>query len=263
MIASWPAFAATDLIQRPDSRTLRPRKGAPMAEGRRIVWVNVVTVISAADPDRRRSVRRRLRRLMGARHLVRSRRDRRAGARRSVRALRPRRHGAVHPRRAQHRAVHRARLSASRSIAEAKVKKVFWCGEQNRLHNSKKMLFRLCPISHVPVAVCRSVGSRTKGRPAAWREKPKLSKKSDRQLEAKPAHSALSRGRGLKQRRSGFLGLCRSPPPARVTEEACSSLPAVRTGLSPSNPRQFERDTMCSVGASPLRADAYASLTAT
>src|SRR6185312_13848678 len=94
-------------------------------------------------------------------------------------------------------------------------------------------LFQPCPNSHVPVAVCRSVGSGTRGPPAAWREKPKLSKKSDRQLEAKPAHSALSRGRGLKQRRSGFLGLCRSPPPARVTEEACSSLPAVRAGVSP------------------------------
>src|SRR4029078_3585520 len=72
-----------------------------------------------------------------------------------------------------------------------------------------------------------------------------LSKKSDRQLEAKPAHSALSRGRGLKQRRSGFLGLCPPPPPARVTEEACSSLPAGRTGIPPSNPRQHERETMC------------------
>src|SRR4029078_12954577 len=89
-----------------------------------------------------------------------------------------------------------------------------------------------------------------------------LSKKSDRQLEAKPAHSALSRGRGLKQRRSGFLGLCRSPPPARVTEEAWLSLPAVRTGTSPPKPKQYERDTMCSVGASPSRADAYPSLTA-
>src|SRR5690242_10140462 len=115
------------------------------------------------------------------------------------------------------------------------------------------MLFRVCPISHVPVAVCRSVGSGTRGPPAAWREKPKLSKKSDRQLEAKPAHSALSRGRGLKQRRSGFLGLCRPPPPARVTEEACSSLPAVRTGLSPSNPRQLS-GIRCVALARPHRA---------
>ena len=37
-----------DLIWQPDSRTLRPRKGMPMAESRPINWLNVVTVISAA-----------------------------------------------------------------------------------------------------------------------------------------------------------------------------------------------------------------------
>jgi hypothetical protein len=37
-----------DLIQQPDSVTLRPRKEAPMAQNRRIVWLNVITVISAA-----------------------------------------------------------------------------------------------------------------------------------------------------------------------------------------------------------------------
>jgi 2-methylisocitrate lyase-like PEP mutase family enzyme len=37
-----------DLIQQPDSVTLRPRKETLMAQERRIVWLNVVTVISAA-----------------------------------------------------------------------------------------------------------------------------------------------------------------------------------------------------------------------
>src|SRR4029078_9691775 len=36
-----------DLIRRADSRTLPPRNGGPMAQNRRIVWLNVVTVISA------------------------------------------------------------------------------------------------------------------------------------------------------------------------------------------------------------------------
>jgi len=39
---------AMDLIWQPDSRTLRPCKGRPMAESRPINWLNVVTVISAA-----------------------------------------------------------------------------------------------------------------------------------------------------------------------------------------------------------------------
>src|SRR4026209_2450794 len=37
-----------DLIQQPDSVTLRPRKEALMAQERRINWLNVITVISAA-----------------------------------------------------------------------------------------------------------------------------------------------------------------------------------------------------------------------
>jgi hypothetical protein len=62
----------------------------------------------------------------------------------------------------------------------------------------------------------------------------------DWQPEAKPAHPVLHGGRGLKQRRSGlFWSLPALHPPARATEEACSSLPRVRIGESPqSNPRQ-------------------------
>jgi hypothetical protein len=37
-----------DLIQQPDSVTLRPRKETLMAQERRIVWLNVITVIRAA-----------------------------------------------------------------------------------------------------------------------------------------------------------------------------------------------------------------------
>ena len=36
-----------------------------------------------------------------------------------------------------------------------------------RLHARLNRLFPNCPISHVPVAVCRSVGIRTRGRTAA------------------------------------------------------------------------------------------------
>src|SRR5471030_271813 len=53
---------------------------------------------------------------------------------------------------------------------------------------------------------------------------------SDRQLEAKPAIPALNGGRGLKQRRKGFLGTAGAN--AGDTEEACPSLPTVRNGIS-------------------------------
>src|SRR5262249_60353038 len=111
------------------------------------------------------------------------------------------------------------------------------------------------------LCVGREGGGKTARQPPGERSQ-NLSKKSDRQLEAKPAHSALSRGRGLKQRRSGFLGLCRSPPPARVTEEACSSLPAVRTGISPSNPRQLSGSRV-QAAARPHGAQATSSKAAT
>ena len=48
----------------------------------------------------------------------------------------------------------------------------------------------------------------------------------NRQPEAKPAYFALSGGRDLKQRRTGFFGLV--GPPKVNTEEACLSLPGVR-----------------------------------
>lgn len=46
--ARLPGFAAMDLIWQPDSRRLRLARETLMAQDRRIVWLNVVTVISAA-----------------------------------------------------------------------------------------------------------------------------------------------------------------------------------------------------------------------
>src|SRR5690349_24715208 len=76
-----------------------------------------------------------------------------------------------------------------------------------------------CPISHVPVAACRSVGIRTRGRTAARDMGPLLGdghprgkdpgasrvSNNDRQPEAKPANPALHGGRSLKQRRNGLF----------------------------------------------------------
>jgi hypothetical protein len=100
----------------------------------------------------------------------------------------------------------------------------------------KNYYFRACPISHVPVVACRSVGIRTRGRTAAWGSESLL-KKSDRQPEAKPVNSVLSGGRDLKQRRTGFLVSAGLPTAGPETEEACFSLPAVRCGVFP-NPSQ-------------------------
>ena len=102
-----------DLIYQRVSTTLRLARGAPHGQGRRINWLNVTTVVSAAI-------------LIGAEVFgaafagswaIATLFDLGsfgAGARRRVRALRPCRHGAVHPRRAPHRAVHHSRVSACR-----------------------------------------------------------------------------------------------------------------------------------------------------
>src|SRR5262249_51323688 len=105
--------------------------------------------------------------------------------------------------------------------------------------SSQIYYFGTCPISHVPVAVCRSVGSGTRGPPVAWGAE--LLKTSDRQLEAKPAQPALRRRRGLKQRRSGllwsFAGVQnRLGSPKRLVHP-CQQLGA---GSPQSQPRQTE-----------------------
>ena len=97
-----------------------------MAESRRIVWLNVVTVISAAI-------------LIGAEVFgaafagswaLATLFDLGSIGQRvldvTVRALRHRHHGAVHPRRAPHRAVHRARLNASRANSRNKKLRKFF-----------------------------------------------------------------------------------------------------------------------------------------
>jgi len=171
--------------------------------GRSIVWLNVVTVVSAAI-------------LIGAEVSVRpspapGRSPRCSTSAKSasassmaIRTVRHRHHGAVRAPRTPHRAVHRAPLSDARHHAatvSVKVKEVFARANYFACTTRKKMLFPFCPISHVPVAVCRSVGSRTRGRPAAEdnellsQREVSFLKTSDRQPEAKPAHSALSRGR--------------------------------------------------------------------
>ena len=83
-----------------------------MADGRRINWLNVITVVSAAILIGAEVFGAAFAGSLGARHLV---RPRRLGARVldvAVRPLRRRHDGAVHPRRASHRAVHRRAADA-------------------------------------------------------------------------------------------------------------------------------------------------------
>jgi hypothetical protein len=82
--------------------------------------------------------------------------------------------------------------------------------------------FPPCPISHVPVVVCRLAGIRTRGRSL---------------VRKKPAAGANRRtppngGRDLKQRRTGLFRLCR-PSKGRRTEEACLSCRACGAGAHP------------------------------
>ena len=191
--------------------------------GRRINWTNVITVLSAAiligaevfgaayaggwavaGPVRPR----RLRRLRAADRVLRRRRrrdDRLRAQRATRRAVRQQ-----EAERARHFARFRSRACCARVDQE------IWRRVANTTvldTRDESLMCASCPISHVPVAVCRSVGIRTRGRTAAWSEIAKTSclrssvapKPLDRQPEAKPAHPALNGGRGLKQRRSGLF----------------------------------------------------------
>ena len=125
------------------------------------------------------------------------------GPHRSGRAVRHRRrhHGRLHPRGPARRAVHAPRLTsafkkalrrrhnfASRSRSDANLNSLFIFDRAARLTHAtlkacvreispqpKKIVakqtqnsyFHACPISHVPVVVCQSVGIRTRGRTAA------------------------------------------------------------------------------------------------
>ena len=123
-------------------------------------------------------------------------------------------------------------------------------GRENRARDQKilaplsqKTYFPFCPISHVPVVVCRSVGIRTRGRTAA-----KETRKPSTPLKrcATQGSSLLAtvigsrrrtgapraqRGTRLKATTERAFLVSASPPPAGAnTEEACPSLPGVRMG---------------------------------
>lgn len=135
----------------------------------------------------------------------------------------------------------------------------------------QRTYLRSCPISHVPVVVCQSVGIRTRGRTAAKgrRSRGSLDNPSKRSFSSKrycERPASLSRDALMKatllfatvtgsRRRTGaprsqrgtrlkatteraFLVSTGIPTPARATEKACPSLPGVRAGNLPTNPRQ-------------------------
>ena len=106
-------------------------------------------------------------------------------------------------------------------------------------------LFALC-VASAGLFTIQPVAGQEAGQPPEDAEA--ILKKSDRQLEAKPAHPALRWGRGLKQRRSGLFWKARQV--RRITEEACPSLPDVRMGSPQSNPRQHHRVSSPDVGVS-------------
>jgi hypothetical protein len=61
-----------------------------------------------------------------------------------------------------------AQLTCNRCAAAKPRAKKHWPKPQNSLASRvRNAYFARCPISHVPVAVCRSVGIRTRGRTAA------------------------------------------------------------------------------------------------
>ncbi len=70
------------------------------------------------------------------------------------------------------RAAHRvepftAGLNDRRGAPAADVLSFYVSLRLKRLHSAAEWIISDCPISHVPVAVCRSVGIRTRGRTAA------------------------------------------------------------------------------------------------
>ena len=143
---------------------------------------------------------------------------------------------------------------------QARVREISPQPKKNIAKWTQNPYFQSCPISHVPVVVCQSVGIRTRGRTAA----------KGRRTEGRSSHTL--RGQHLSQemplkvssllatvtgsrRRTGaprsqrgtrlkattdraFLVSAGFPPAGANTEEACPSLPGVRAGSFPTNPRQ-------------------------
>ena len=95
-----------------------------------------------------------------------------------------------------------------------------------------------CPISHVPVVVCRLAGIRTRGRSL---------------VSKKPAAGANRRtppngGRDLKQRRTGLFRLCWPPKPTH--RRGLSILPHVRRGAHPIQTKATHPAGSCRAGES-------------
>ena len=180
-----PAAHIDDIAPAEQRLKGRPMNATAAPQGRRIIWLNVLTVFSAAI-------------LIGAEvfggafaagwafaNLFHLEGYARAHPARRVLPLRRRRHGALRHERAPRRAFHRG-LTASApelsALASAdlpfpkislRLAHYILCSRGSRAIKSvdsraQIYYFDACPISHVPVAVCRSVGSRTRGRPAAW-----------------------------------------------------------------------------------------------
>jgi hypothetical protein len=69
------------------------------------------------------------------------------------------------------------------TVSIALVKKLLHASRFFLAQNPESTYFHLCPNSHVPVAVCRSVGIRTRGRTAARSEIAKTACRTTRQIE--------------------------------------------------------------------------------
>ncbi len=120
---------------------------------------------------------------------------------------------------------------------------------------SQNAYLRTCPISHVPVVVCQSVGIRTRGRTAAKgrRTEGRSSQMLEGQhlsqevpLKVSPLLATVTgsrrrtgaprsqRGTRLKATTDrAFLVSAGFPPAGANTEEACPSLPGERAGILP------------------------------
>src|SRR5262249_4173103 len=90
-----------------------------------------------------------------------------------------------------------ARVHGARS--QAAVRQI--CPRRKKIlaKQSQKAYFQSCPISHVPVVVCQSVGIRTRGRTAAkgWKNRGSLETRSMRPTLKRPAPLSRDAVEGL------------------------------------------------------------------
>lgn len=144
-----------------------------------------------------------------------------------------------------------------RATSQARVREICRYRKKILAPRSQKTYFVPCPISHVPVVVCQSVGIRTRGRTAAkgWKNRGSLTSIRTRggqhlspgmPLKVSPLFATVTgsrrrtgaprsqRGTRLKATTDrAFLVSTGGPTPARATEKACPSLPGDRAGNSP------------------------------